>query len=816
MKTLQSLTQSLEKWWQHRQNNCLLPFNLKNTLIVQAAKSCCAKPNFLHKLHGSQPIQKVHPPLMGILAVASLTSVVGYRFYNQPQLAVGTVSPMTIVAPSDGRFEDLKTTEARRKEVRTGIVPVLKRDEELTAGLQLSLAQELDRLEQLRRLAGAFPFTSGQILSTATQQDLRSISEAEWQAILSVIAPPTVSASTPPFSPEQQAAVAQLQNYRQSASSQDLQTLLQKIRQARSRYKQAQSHFAAHSDSYLVPELGMAFLALNESNWQPLKQEILQTSDKILTQGIVAGTPEGILEETVRVQLENRLPLQATSAGRELLLNLLSNQHNLSVDLEETKHRAEQAAQAVEPVIVEIKTGDAIVKSGETITQAEFVLLDGLELSRRGTNWLGLIVSGGLVVGAIAVFTGVNRRVHRPLRRRDHLLLCLLSVTTPLLAIINLGYTNLSAVGLLTSSFYGPTLAVTQVLLLSGLSTFAAADTLHWSYVLGGTAGGLLAALLAGRLRSRDELALLGGGVGILQASVYLLGQLILSATAGTIWYLILPGTLIYGLTGIAWTVMALGISPYLERLFDLVTPIRLVELSNPNRPLLKRLATETPGTFQHTLFVACLAEAAARELHCNVELVRAGTLYHDIGKMHDPLGFIENQMGAPNKHDAIDDPWISAAIIKKHVTEGIEMARKYGLPQVIRDFIPEHQGTLLISYFYYQAKQRAEKDSTNPIYEEDFRYDGPIPQSRETGIVMLADGCEAALRSLKEVTPEAALVMIQKIFKARWRENQLQESGLKYEELPVIAEVFVRVWQQFHHQRIAYPKAALEPMNND
>jgi putative nucleotidyltransferase with HDIG domain len=178
---------------------------------------------------------------------------------------------------------------------------------------------------------------------------------------------------------------------------------------------------------------------------------------------------------------------------------------------------------------------------------------------------------------------------------------------------------------------------------------------------------------------------------------------------------------------------------------------------------------------------------------------------------MHDPLGFIENQMGGPNKHDEINDPYISLEIIKKHVSEGLVMARRYGLPQVVRDFIPEHQGQMLISYFYVQAKEMAEKAGDPPVNEEEFRYPGPIPQSRETAIVMLADSSEAALRSLKDANPEMAMAMVNRIFKARWRDNQLQDSGLKYEELPIIADVFVRVWQQFHHQRIVYPKAALD-----
>jgi hypothetical protein len=384
----------------------------------------------------------------------------------------------------------------------------------------------------------------------------------------------------------------------------------------------------------------------------------------------------------------------------------------------------------------------------------------------------------------------------------------LLSLSTPLLGIFGVPYTDLPAIGLLVGTFYSPALGVTVVSLLTGLVTFSI--EVSWEYLLAGAAAGLLGAWMAGRMRSREELAFLGTAVGLTQGSVFLVLNLISSAAVGAVWYTVLQEAALYGLAGLSWSVVALGISPYLERVFDLVTPIRLAELSNPNRPLLKRLATEAPGTFQHTLFVASLAEAAARELHCNVELVRAGTLYHDLGKMHDPLGFIENQMGGPNKHDEINDPWKSAEIIKKHVIEGLVMARKHQLPQAIRDFIPEHQGTLLISYFYFQAKQKADQEGCPAVHESDFRYDGPIPQSRETGVVMLADACEAALRSLKDVTPETALSMINKILRARWQDNQLADSGLTREDLSTIADVFVRVWQQCNHQRIAYPKAAL------
>ena len=228
---------------------------------------------------------------------------------------------------------------------------------------------------------------------------------------------------------------------------------------------------------------------------------------------------------------------------------------------------------------------------------------------------------------------------------------------------------------------------------------------------------------------------------------------------------------------------------------------MKLAELSNLNLPLLKRLATEAPGTFQHTMLVASLAEAAARELNCNVELVRAGALYHDVGTMHSPLGFIENQMGGVNKHDEINNPGKSVEIIRQHVSEGLVMARQHGLPKAIHDLIGEHQGTLLMAYFYDQAKQQAEAKGTT-VLESDFRYPGPIPQSREAGIIMLADGCEAALRALRDVTAKQALITVEKIFQSRWQDGQLLDSGLSNEELALVAGVFVRVGQQFDRAR--------------
>ncbi|HBB35573.1 MAG TPA: hypothetical protein DC064_28230 [Cyanobacteria bacterium UBA9273] len=755
-------------------------------------------------------------PVMWVIAVVSLTSAMGTRFYNQPKLDVDTASPQTIRAPFKASIEDAKTTEEKRKEARTGSFPILAIDNSLTQEIYQELQESLDKLEQLRQLSGSFPFAQTAVLSESTQRYLRQIQEWEWQSILafaqkdSYVSPFNADVKLPHQAEEPVnlvfiQAVSELQSYRQLSSNAAFSNLIESISRARQGYAQASRQLYASPTAESDRSYDTSILDLSDALWQETRIGINRAAKRILTQGIPPGLPPEILKEAVQVQLSTLVPAEAEPLAIQLLTDVL--QPNLIEDKEQTKRRAEQAAQAVEPVMVSVEQGEVIVKAGEEITQADFVLLDYFGLSHREINWVGLVGFGGLVTGAVGVFWLVERRVHPTLRRRDHILLLLLSLSTPLLGTLGIQYTDLPAIGLLVGSFYGSSLGVTVVALLAGLVSFSIKT--GWEYLLAGAAGGLVGALMAGRMRSREELALLGSAVGLTQGGVNLLLNLIPSASVGAVWYVVLPGALIYGLSGLAWSVVALGISPYLERLFDLVTPIRLAELSNPNRPLLKRLATEAPGTFQHTLFVASLAEAAARELHCNVELVRAGTLYHDIGKMHDPLGFIENQMGSPNKHDEINDPWQSAQIIKKHVSEGLVMARKHQLPKAIRDFIPEHQGTLLISYFYFQAQQKAQQQGSPSVQESDFRYDGPIPQSRETGIVMLADACEAALRSLKDTTPDVALGTINKILKARWQDNQLVDSGLTREDLSKIAEVFVRVWQQYNHQRIAYPKAA-------
>ncbi len=241
---------------------------------------------------------------------------------------------------------------------------------------------------------------------------------------------------------------------------------------------------------------------------------------------------------------------------------------------------------------------------------------------------------------------------------------------------------------------------------------------------------------------------------------------------------------------------------PIFESIFGLLTKARLLELADKEKPLIRRLSIEAPGTFEHTLLICGLAEEATRMIGGDIDLIKTGALYHDVGKLHAPNWFIENQDGSKNPHDEIDDPIRSAEVLQAHVDEGLKYARKNRLPKPIADFIPEHQGTLKMGYFFHKAKEKNLK-----INENDFRYKGPVPQSKETAILMLADGCEAALRAMNiNASDKEALETISNIIYSRQKDGQLNDSNLSMGEIFLIKRAFLNVWKRIRHRRIQYP----------
>jgi putative nucleotidyltransferase with HDIG domain len=243
---------------------------------------------------------------------------------------------------------------------------------------------------------------------------------------------------------------------------------------------------------------------------------------------------------------------------------------------------------------------------------------------------------------------------------------------------------------------------------------------------------------------------------------------------------------------------------PVFEVATKVTTDLTLLELSDPNRPLVRRLATEAPGTYAHSIAMANLCESACNAIGANGLLARVGCYYHDVGKLKKPLYFVENQASGVNPHDKLK-PDASAAIIRNHVKEGIALAEEHKLPEVVKAFIPEHHGTMEIAYFLGRARER---QSDGEIRIEDYRYPGPKPRSVETTVVMLADGVEAALRVIADLTPEKLRGMIDHIIQQRIEAGQLEESPVTIAQLARIREEFMRVLAGAHHGRIDYPAA--------
>jgi putative nucleotidyltransferase with HDIG domain len=255
--------------------------------------------------------------------------------------------------------------------------------------------------------------------------------------------------------------------------------------------------------------------------------------------------------------------------------------------------------------------------------------------------------------------------------------------------------------------------------------------------------------------------------------------------------------------------VLATGLLPLLEHSFGRTTAFTLRELSDLHQPMLRHLILRAPGTYHHSIMVGTLAEAAAEAVGANALLCRVGAYYHDVGKTRHPAYFIENQSDALNRHDKLA-PSLSRAIVMSHVKEGMEMARAYGLPEVLVDLIPQHHGTRLVSYFYRRAKETADPD-LQEVREEDYRYPGPRPQTREAAILMLADTVEAAARALTDPTPARIQGTVQKIITGIFVDGQLDECDLTLRDLHLIANSFVRILTGIFHHRVDYPEPIQE-----
>lgn len=326
-------------------------------------------------------------------------------------------------------------------------------------------------------------------------------------------------------------------------------------------------------------------------------------------------------------------------------------------------------------------------------------------------------------------------------------------------------------------------------------------QTAFWVYL----PGSVIAALGMAYIRTRAKLIKLGALAGGTHFVIIIAYELLHTEQ-------VILNDGLFGLAnGLVSGFIILGILPFLERWFQILTDQSLLELADLNQPLLKELSLKAPGTYHHSLRLGNLAEAATEVINGNALLTRVGSYYHDIGKLNKPEYFIENEAASLDRHKALT-PSMSTLVITAHVKDGIELARYHKLPRSVIDFISQHHGTSVVKYFYHAALQNSESgsggDRVEPeITEESFRYPGPKPQTKETGVLLLADSVEAASRTLEEVTPAKLEGLVHEVIMEKLLDGQLDNCNLTMKELRVIEATFIRVLAGIFHPRIKYPE---------
>ncbi len=399
---------------------------------------------------------------------------------------------------------------------------------------------------------------------------------------------------------------------------------------------------------------------------------------------------------------------------------------------------------------------------------------------------------------------GWRRRLAVGLALLGILLLCRLAYLTTPFPHLSVGAHSLAITLLAITARRGPAYAASGLLAL--MVTMATRGGLGFLVVL--VAVTVVIFLGLGQVRHRGRI--------IAALTLAALTALVVAQLAGLVegqrfWFVFRNQAIWAALSTLAAAFLAEGILPGLERLFGVTTNMTLLEWCDPNKPLLRLMAAECPGTYNHSLLVGTLADAAAEAIGANGLLARTGAYYHDIGKINKPHYFVENQgLGADNRHRRLS-PAMSHLIIIGHVKDGIEMAREYGLPAALHPFIPEHHGTNVVEYFYHAAT-RARRPGDPEISDQQFRYPGPKPQSRETAIVMLCDGVEGAVRAMSEPTPNRIEDTVEKIIQKRLTDGQLDECDMTFRELKIIRETLVKSLSSIYHARITYPASETQP----
>ena len=563
----------------------------------------------------------------------------------------------------------------------------------------------------------------------------------------------------------------------------------------------------------LTEEQCKVLISIPKDNLADLETKVINIIDKVYEKNInendevaIQGARGAAILEIDALKLENEVS--------NVLKSIIQTQINANVffDEEKTNETIQEAQKSVSKVI--IKQNQIIVKEGEPVTQEQVDILSDLGMLNNKNATVNVYI-----YLALAVFLAIVLFLQYSYIRLNYKETFKSTKKLILISVINLISLILARTIGIISPFLIPLACAPMMLtLLFNYKISLVISTLNIIIIgslngfdvqvmLLGIVSSILGATLLKKMQQRNELLYSTVYIAVISAILTLSTGILISSNLVDV--LIKGGITVVG--GLLSGIFALGILPFLESTFNEVTTLKLLELSNPNNPLLKRLLMEAPGTYHHSMIVANLAELAAEEVGANSVITRIGSYYHDVGKIERPYFFGENQMGGENPHNNIT-PNLSTMIIKSHVKDGLELARKYNLPKVVQDIIAEHHGKTLVKYFYYTMKNNAQ--NPNEIKIEDYMYEGPIPSSKEAGIVMLSDSVEAAVRSIKEPDKEKINEMVNNIMNDKLSCGQLSNCDLTLKDIEKIRTCFLTTLNSIYHHRIEYPKEKIKELN--
>lgn len=751
----------------------------------------------------------------------------GPHFFGH-HIKAGDLAEQELVAPKKTLVVDEERTQEAREMAQHGVLPVLKRDEHKSAEIMKRLSDEFSRIQRLQS-EGVLPIASPPALTAEEQVYLIELSTQDYDLLCSALAAPAgtcplndkrassifAKLKTLPATVSEPKVKAKAKPHGKPEQSKPAAPLVLSRDQYISKLSNGRQHYLSLKGARANIEHKLLLLAasIDAEDSAQYFTDVSSTIKRLLSNVSLQPYVE---RHEWELQVFEFLPDRIESKLRNATASFITSQleSNVSVDPVATGERVKLTVSSVASVMKEIETGTVIVQKGETIKADEVRTLESLGITQ--VSDAGLATAIAIALFSAFLLFGLYLHTYEPklfFSPSSIALMATVSIITCVLAFF-IGpqypqFVPLPATTLILGVIYGRRLSsILTVLILLFLSVSELMTGAHLVAI--GTASGMA---LGASVKRRKDLMLTGILVGIMQMIGYTSAVVIVGSPVQT---LNLGNNLpLEMLGGLFSSIAAIGSLPFLENIFGILTPYRIAELAEPDQPLMRQLEENAPGTYQHSLAVANLAEGGARAINADVNLVHTGAMYHDIGKMVTPRYFIENQLGDKNPHDFIP-PEESRAKVLAHVTNGLLLAQKYGLPKAVQAFIPEHQGTTVMAYFYHKACVRDGSENVDPL---NYRYPGPKPQTKESAIVMLADVSEAVTHSMHDPTMEEVETAISNVFKARWDDGQFSECGLSSEELEKVKRGFVRVWRTLHHDRLKYPatttgKMAIVPMD--